>query len=291
MFKDAFTAIGGATRELLRDWGALAVLAALYGALLFAVYWFFATGVATAGQLALSALLAGFAPLLFFLLQAATANHAAGAERAREVLLRALSDFWKILLVSLPLIALAVLVYYLLNKLQARFPVTAEDAARFVPPGAGPRAAPPPLPLRWQDVTFSALRLLLLGVVLPLAGIHLWLAVARDGLVAALRNAHRWLARAYAPRAVLVYAVGLFLFGFMPYFVVYTTTPVKNGWGELILFGLRLALAFLLTLCGWAVTLGALAKLAPGGEVSTAGEAPPVADPPRDEVPAQPSTA
>src|SRR5918995_7331299 len=89
MFKDAFTAIGGATRELLRDWGALAVLAALYGALLFAVYWFFATGVATAGQLALSALLAGFAPLLFFLLQAAAANHAAGAPPAGGDLLRA----------------------------------------------------------------------------------------------------------------------------------------------------------------------------------------------------------
>lgn len=288
MIKDAFTALGAATRELLRDWGALGVLALLYGALLVAVYWFFATGVGSAWQLALSALLAGFAPLLFFLLQAAVTNHAAGAARAREVLLRAVRDFWKIILVSLPLIALAVLFYYLLNKLQARFPVPVDDASRFVPSGGGPHAAPPALPLRWQDVTFSALRLLLLGAVLPLAGIHLWLAVARDGLKGALKNMHRVFARAFAPRAVLVYAVGLFLFGLMPYFVIYTTTPVKNGWAELLLFGLRVAVAFVLTLVGWAVTLGALAKLAPGDAAAPVAETPNAA-PPRDEVPAHAS--
>lgn len=286
MIKDAFTAIGGATRELVRDWGALAVLNALYGALLVAVYWFFATGVATAWQLVLSAILAVLAPLLFFVLQAAVASHAAGAEHARAVLLRGLRDFWKILLVSLPLIALAVLFIYLLNKLQAKFPVSAEDVRRVVPAGAGPRATPPPLPLRWQDLTFAALRLLLVGVVLPLAGIHLWLAVARDGLAAALKNVHRVVARAFAPRSVLVYAVGLFLFGLMPYFVIYTTTPIKNGSVELILFGLRLALAFVLTLWGWAVTLGALAKVAPGGEVAPASEVP-VAEPPGEELPAR----
>lgn len=285
MIKDAFTAIGGATRELLRDWGALLVLAALYAALLFAVYWFFATGVGSAWQLALSAATAALAPLLFFVLQAAVSAHAVGAARAPEVVRRALRDFLKILLVSLPLVALAVLVYYLLDKLQARFPVSAEEASRFVPPGAGPRAAAPALPLRWQDVTFSALRLLLLGAVLPLAGIHLWLAVARDGLKGALRNAHRVLARAFAPRAVLVYAVGLFLFALMPYFVIFTTTPVKNGWAELTIFGLRLAVAFVLTVGGWAATLGALARLAPTNPAAPTSEAPAPTPRPREELP------
>ena len=292
MFKDAFTAIGGATRDLFKDWGALVLLTALYGVLLVAIYWFFATGVATAWQLALSAILFALAPVLFFVLQAAVASHAAGATRAGEVLRRALRDSWKILLVSLPFIALAVLCWYLLNKLQAQFPVTAEEATRVVPPSAGPRAAPPPLPLRWQDVSFSALRLLLVGVLLPLAGVTLWLAVARDGLVSALKNVHRVTARAFAPRSVLVYAVGLFLFGMMPYFVIYTTTPIKNGWGELLLFGLRLAIAFVLTIWGWAVTLGALAKLMPGGELAHGGEtapvgAAPVTPPPSDELPAR----
>ena len=290
MIKDAFTAIGGATRELLRDWGALGVLAALYLALLVAVYWFFATGVGTVWQLTLSAAIAALAPLLFFVLQAAVSAHAVGAARAGEVVRRALRDFLKILLVSLPLVALAVLFYYLLNKLQARFPLPAEEAQRLLPTGTGPRHTTPALPLRLQDVTFSALRLLLLGAVLPLAGAHLWLAVARDGLKAALRNVHRVLGRAFAPRAVLVYAVGLFLFGLMPYFVIYTTTPVENGWAELTIFGLRVAAAFALTLGGWAVTLGALAKLAPGGATAPVADTP-NAGPPRDEVPAHASAA
>ncbi len=285
MIKDAFTAIGGAARELVLNWGALALITALYGALLVAVYWFFATGVATAWQLVLSAILFLLAPLLFFILQAAVANHAEGVARAGEVLRRALRDFWKILLVSLPLVALALLVYYLLNKLQARFPVPPEEASRVIPSVAGPRAAPPPIPLRLSDVTFSALRLLLLGAVLPLAGIHLWLAIARGGLVAALKNIHRVVGRAFAPRSVLVYAVGLFLFGLMPYFVIYTTTPIKNGWGEMILFGLRLAVAFILTIWGWAITLGALAKLEPVGGAVTVDEIP-VGEPPPEEAPA-----
>ncbi len=134
-------------------------------------------------------------------------------------------------------------------------------------------------------MTFSALRLLLLGAVLPLAGIHLWLAIARGGLVAALKNIHRVVGRAFAPRAVLVYAVGLFLFGLMPYFVIYTTTPIKNGWGEMILFGLRLAVAFILTIWGWAITLGALAKLEPVGGAVTVVETP-VGEPPSEEAPA-----
>jgi hypothetical protein len=62
---------------------------------------------------------------------------------------------------------------------------------------------------------------------------------------------------------VLVYLVGLFLFGLMPYFVLFTRTGLTNGWAELSVFGLRLALVFALTLVGWVVTLGALARVTP----------------------------
>ena len=54
---------------------------------------------------------------------------------------------------------------------------------------------------------------------------------------------------------------------------------VTNGWAELTLFGLRLALAFVLSLWGWTITLGALARTttpadASAVEVPTAEEAP-----------------
>jgi hypothetical protein len=286
MFKDAFRAIGGATRDLLKNWGALAIITALYIALLVSIYWFFAFGVATALQLVLTAVLVVLAPILFFVLHAAVANHAVGASTAREVLLRALRDSWKLFLVSLPFIALAILIYYLLNKLQAYFPVPVEDARRVIPAGASPslHAAPPPIPMRWQTVVFSGLRLFLLGAVIPLAVTHLWIAVARDGFVSALKNVHRVLVRAFVPRSVLVYAIGLFLFGLMPYVVLFTTTQIKNAWIELFLFAVRLAFAFVLTLWGWTIAVGALARLGPGDETIPANEA--AATPPREEAPA-----
>ena len=112
---------------------------------------------------------------------------------------------------------------------------------------------------------------------------HLWLSVARDGLRATLKRFHRVAGRAFWPRSVLAYTVGFFFFAFMPYFVIFTRTPVKAAWGELLLFGLRLALAFVFTLWGWAVTLGALAALTPP---PAAPEPAPAAEPtPSDAAP------
>jgi hypothetical protein len=116
------------------------------------------------------------------------------------------------------------------------------------------------MPLRWTSVLFTTLRFFLLGIVLPLAGVHLWIAVAHQGLWGAVRKILAVLARALAPQPVLIYTVGLLVFGLLPYFLIFTRTPIKNGWAELLIFGLRLALAFVLTLWGWIITVGALAR-------------------------------
>ena len=276
MIKDSFASLGGAARTLFKSWGALLLLAALYLALLASVYVFFATGVATTWQLVLTALTALAAPLLLLVLQAAVAHHAQGATAFGAVLGRALRDFWKILLVSLPLIALAVGVVYLLGKLEGWLPKVAE-APRPFSPGPG---GPPPAPLHWQEALVSTLRLLLLWVLLPLMAAHAWLSVAGAGLLATLKRFHRVAGRAFAPRSVLVYATGLLAFGLMPFFIVYTRTPVSNDWAELFLFGLRLALAFAFTLLGWTITLGALART---------NAAPPPAPAPVAEQPAPPA--
>ena len=263
MIKNAFNDLGGAARSLFRGKAALALLSLLYLLALACAYLFFATGVATAGQLVISAAAAVVVPLLFFLLQSLIAHAAVGeGATAATLMRRALSDFGKILLVSLPLIALGVLFIYLIGKLQTWLPApdTSAAAARGAAAGPDVRAG---RPLYWQDVLVSTLRLLLLGFALPLAAAHLWLSTARDGLKATLRRAHRVIARAFAPASVFIYALGLLVFGLMPYFVIYTRTPVKNGWAELTLFGLRLAFAFALTLWGWAITVGALARSAP----------------------------
>jgi hypothetical protein len=69
----------------------------------------------------------------------------------------------------------------------------------------------------------------------------------------------------------------------MPYFVLFTRTPVSNGWTELILFGLRLVLAFVLTLWGWAITLGALARVTPDAAAPVVVEPAPAPPPPPQE--------
>lgn len=260
MIKDSFNAIGGAARDLFRNWGGLALLNALYLALLVSLYVFFATGVASSWQLTLSAVTALAALPLFFVLQAAIANFAWGDAGLGLLARRTLRDFLKVVLLSVPVIALAIGVVWLLYKVPGWLPKVSESTAHAYVPST---LAAKPEPLHWQDTLVSTLWLLLLGIFLPLLAAHLWLSAARDGLVATLKRIHRVIARAFAPRSLFIYVVGLFVFGLMPYFVLFTRTSVSNGWAELLLFALRLALAFVFTLWGWTITLGALARASP----------------------------
>ena len=260
MIKESFAALGASTRDLFRNWRGLLLLAAVYGLLLASVYFFFATGVANVWQLLVTALTAAAAPLLFFLFQSAAVNAALPEATAARIARRAPRDLLKVLLLAVPVVVLAVLFVYLLGKLQGWLPKVEEPPqVNVVASVLGER----PRPLHWQDAVVSTSWLLLLGFVLPLTAAHLWLSAARVGMTATLKGFHRVVGRAFAPRSVLVYAVGFFLFGLMPYFVLYTRTALTNGWAELTVFGLRLALVFALTLVGWVVTLGALSRVTP----------------------------
>jgi len=272
MIKDSLADIGAAARALFKSRGALGALAVLYFALLAALYLFPATGVATLWQLALSGVTAAAAPLLFFVLLAAAAHHAEGTRGFFVLLRSALRDFLKILLVSLPLLALAVGLAYLLGKLGDWLPKAAAEAPRALTPG--PSGAAPPNPLRWQEAMLSTLALLTLGLLLPLMAAQAWLSVAREGLKVTFKRFHRVLGRAFAPRAVVVYAIGLVAFGLMPYFIIFTRTPLSNDWAELLVFGLRMALAFAFTLFGWTITLGALARSNPPASVASSEQTP-----------------
>lgn len=291
MIKDSLNAIADSTRATFRGWRGLLLLGALYLVLLGCVYQFFSTGQATAWQLVLTGLTAVAAPLLLPVLVAATANFALpGRQSAGAVARGALRDFLKVLLLALPVAALGWGLFYLLGKLQGVLPNVEEAAPRVVSSTGASR----PAPLHWQGALMSWLWIFLFGVVLPLLVSHLWLSAARDGLKATLRRLHRVVALALAPRPVLVYVIGLFVFALLPYFVVYTNTAVSNGWGELSIFGLRLVFAFVLTLVGWTITLGALARTTPPEALASsaaAPEAPPPAgaQPPAEAPPAPPS--
>jgi hypothetical protein len=285
MIKESFAALGSSTRELLRDWRGLLVVAALYALLLASVYYFFAVGVANVWQLSVTALTAAAAPVLFFLSQAAAVNAALPDATARRVLRRTPRDFLRVLLFAVPVACAAVLFVYFLNRLEGWLPRVQE------PPHMTPASVAfgeRPAPLHWQDALSSSSWLLLVGLVLPLAAMHLWLSAARVGVTATLKGFHRVLGRAFAPRSVLVYAVGLFVFGLMPYFVLFTRTSLTNGWAELSVFGLRLALVFVLTLFGWVVTLGALARVTPPETSATSAAAEPATPAPEPVAEPQP---
>ncbi|MDQ3917621.1 MAG: hypothetical protein M3348_04015, partial [Acidobacteriota bacterium] len=159
MIRDSLKAIGDAAVGLFRNPLGLLLLCVLYFALLACLYVFYATGVASAGQLVLSGLTALAAPLLFFILQGAVVAFAQPGTTFGAMLRRTPRDFLKVLLLALPIIALAVGLVYLLGLLQAHLPKI-EEAPRAV---LSATHAEPPAPLHWQDALVSALWLLLLG--------------------------------------------------------------------------------------------------------------------------------
>lgn len=287
MTKEVLSALAAAARGLLRDWRALAALAVLYAALVAACGLFVTTREATAWQLFLTAALAAAIPLLLCVVLAGCAVYAAGERRALPVVTGALKGFWKVAVLGLPVLALVVLTVWGMNKLEnkVRHDPRAEAQETFASPAeeeseaeAGETKKRPPV--RWKYVFVSALRLLLLGVVLPLLAAQLFVGAARGGIGAGLRR----LGRAFGPRPVLTYAVGMIVFALLPYFLFNLRTPARAGWLELTLLSLRLGLVFLLTLGGALMTMTALARAdGDGEEAAPVPAAPPPQPAPRVE--------
>lgn len=261
MVKRIFQGLTVSSRRLFRDWRALIILVVIYLAMIGATYQFFVTREATAGQLLLSALLALAVPVLFLTIQTIAARYSRENQQPGALLGGALRDCWKLLVISIPLILIAVLASYLFSKTGSNTPAAAiREVARSVP--ATPRpVAPKPQPVHWQAVALTTLQYLIFFLILPLAAIHLWLATAREGLDQAFKTSLRILGRAFAPQAVITYAIGFVIFAVVPYFLVVTRTPAGTAWLDAGLLVVRLLLAVAFSLIGWVATFGALGEL------------------------------
>ena len=274
MLTETFHSIVTATRKVFTNWRAMLLLAIVYASLLAALYFFLAVREASIGQVVLTFALAILAPLLFFVLQAMVASQTDEAT-AGSLLRRSLTSFWKLILISLPLIALAVLIAYLLSKAQTHWHIGVVNTDAELNRGFS-RAANAPRPARpidWKVALLSTVRYLAFGLLLPLAAIHLWLATAHEGLLAAIRRVATHLARAFAPRSVLIYIAGFVVFGVVPYFLLFKTTTTKHAWLELSLLIARLIAVFALTLFGWAITVRALGQNSTNPRSDPANEA------------------
>ena len=269
MTKNVLASVFAAARDILRHPLAFALLVALHLALIAACYLFITTREATVWQLALTLAAALGVPLLFFVAGAAGASYAVGERSPALLLKRTARSFLKVFAVSIPLVLLAVLSVYLLNKLERRVQLSPEERARIEYAAASESGdettassaeARPKPPVRWKYLFVSALRLLVLGVFLPLTAVHLWLAAVRDGLGAAIVRSPRLIARAFSARSVLTYGVGMIVFALIPYFLITKRTPVSSNTLELLIFGARILIAFILMLFGWLMTMTALAR-------------------------------
>lgn len=255
-------AMGGAARRLFGNWRALLILLFLYAALIASLYFFIAVREASVWQVLATFLLALIAPAIFFIIQTIGVRYVEDDVRTRDLLRGSVRDFWKLLVVTVPLILLAWLIAYLFSKFQVAAPAVVSEAA-----GAAAAARPPARiaseAFSWKEVILTTLRFLILGLVLPLMAIHLWIAAARRGFAGAFRTIKHVMAAALAPGAVLIYGIGLLLFGVIPYFLITTNFSRGGAWTEVSLLGGRLLLASLFMLCGWIITLGALSILSP----------------------------
>lgn len=261
------------TRTMLTSPTALAIFAVLYAVLLLTLYGFISTREATIAQVTVTMFFLVLIPIEFFVLQSAILQYS----RADRFLWgRIIRDAIKLAVVTIPVILLGFLIVYLLNKWQARFPAP-PSVNLPVPPGP---AKPPQI--HFPTVVFATVRFLLLGVVLPIATIHLWIEVAAHdvrtlfggGIKAVLKRIGSVFARASAFDSVLIYALGLIFFVLVPYAVLFVHIPVKGTRTDFAVFIARLLLVYVLTLIGWIVTVSALARRT--ADPSTSGPAVPV---------------
>jgi hypothetical protein len=252
---------------------ALIVFAIIYLLLLLASYFFISTREATVGQVFVTYALMIVIPALFFIYQAAIIDHVRdGKFHWRVIVLDAVRFF----LATIPLLLIAWLLYYLLNKLAVRYPA---PAIALLPAAQGP---PKPAPLHWPSLIFASLKFVLLGVALPLAAIHLWVEVASCNLRESLRGGaklivgrlSRRFACAFGSESVLIYALGLVFFFVLPYTVLFVPFTPKGNKTDFTVFILRLLLTYIFSLIGWVVTVRALARvnteLTPAPVVATA---------------------
>jgi hypothetical protein len=272
-------------RSTLTNLRALVVFFALYALLLVSFYFFISTREATVWQVLVTYALLLILPAEFFVLQASILHFS----RARSFAVKKiLGSALKLAAVTIPVVIIGALLWWLMNKLQARFPA---PPAPIVFPPTPPKSAP----THWPTLLITTLRFVLFGIALPLATIHLWIEASvcdvRASFAAGAKNIfgtmRRALARAFSSESVFVYGLGLILFVLGPYLILLPRLTFTGTKTAFTLFVVQVIVAFLLALIGWVVTLSTLTKNAATAPEARQDVAPGVSpgNPPMSESP------
>ena len=270
-------------RSTLTNLRALGVFIVLYALLLVSFYFFISTREATVWQVLVTYALLLLLPAEFFVLQAAILGFA--RERTlsvKNILVSAL----KVAAVTIPVLIIGAFLWWLMNKLQARFPV---PPAPLVFPPTPPKAPP----THWPTLLITTLRFVIFSVALPLATIHLWIEASvcdvrasfAGGAKTIFGTISRALARAFNSESVLVYGLGLILFVLGPFLILLPRLTFTGTKRAFTLFVVQVIVAFLLMLVGWVVTLVTLARNAVRAPEARQSVAPGVS--PGDDAPSE----
>ena len=253
----------------IANFGALLVFATIYAVLLVASYLFISIREATIWQVLITYALMILIPIGFFIMQDSIINRVLDQKfRWRVILIDAL----KFLVVTIPVLLVVWLLFYLLNKVSARYPAPLVEVLPINLAAPPTTQTPPATPaIHWPSLIFATLRFVLLGVAFPLATIHLWIAVAGSGFRTLFGHGAKSffkrigsaLAAAFSSDSVLMYGLGLIIFFVLPYITLVPTFTIKGNKTEFAVFVLRLLLSFLFSLIGWVSTLTALARTVP----------------------------
>ena len=226
MYGKSISAMVLAMRLLVKRPRVFGLMLAVYAGMLGAVYLFVSTREATISQLVVTLVVVIAAPALFFVLQAVGVSYAGSSSGS---LVRKIAVDWlKLIVVSLPVIALTLAGMYALHKIQAHLTIA------------------------------TALRYLLIAVVAPLFAIQLWIATSDGGLRSLVKSLRGILAKTLAPQSVFVYACGFLFFAVVPYLLLHKPIPVQRAWLEISVLVVRLAAAAVLIFLGWVTTVGAI---------------------------------
>lgn len=260
MIKESLQSFLRAVQALFRDKSSLAIFAGLYALLLATLYGFIAIREATLWQVLLTLLFIALAPVIFFLLQTAIIGQTQTGRIDWPAVLRKST---RLALVTIPVILIGLGFMWLLNRWQIRHP-----APLFSPPVPPPGAQRPVAPLHWPTALFASARVFVFGIALPLLLIQLWLEAAgnslldffRGGVRPFLSRIGRILQNAFVPGSVVIYGLGMLIFGVIPYVLLFVHIPAKGAWTDIVIFSIRLLVVFAFIFLGWLITLRAFVK-------------------------------
>jgi hypothetical protein len=250
MLKDVIDSIKAASQKLFKHWGATLIAFLLYLALIGVLYSFFTLRDATLTQVLMSLVVLPIAALiLFFTLQGLGVSYVRQGVGPIYLLRRALSDSWRLFIISLPIFLLGAIVVYVIKNPDPKWMNGGVNGETLTSQIAV---------VVWY---------LMLYLALPLIVIHLWLATVRGGIKRAARGAFGGVLRAFSPRSLLIYLLVFGVFGVLVYFLFFTTAPIKNAWADLIVMGVRVAIALLMIFLGWMIALGSMAEMTAKREI------------------------